>query len=346
MRIVIVSPASAGARTGNRTTTLRWAQILRRLGHLVYLTRCWDGRPCDLLIALHALKTHDSIRRFSAEHPGKPLVVVLGGTDLYRELHRSRRAIRSLELASRLVVLQPLAARVVPARFRSKIRVIYQSVAGAGRAVPGRPAPSRNGSFRISVIAHLRALKDPFRVALAVRLLPDISRARVFQIGGAMTPAMEQRARAEQTRNRRYRWMGSLPRSRTLQLLKQSDLLVISSLMEGGANVVGEAVRFSVPVIASRISGNVGLLGEDYPGYFRPRDTRGLAALLRRSETDRRFHRKLAAACGKRIPLFTPRRESRAWKDLLTEIVQEGRERRSAAPRAHEAGRRLPRRGR
>ena len=323
MQIVIVSPAGVGARTGNRATTLRWARILRRLGHLVHLTQCWDGRPCDLLIALHALKTHDSIRRFSAEHPGKPLVVALGGTDLYRDLHWSRRATHSLELASRLVVLQPLAARVVAARFRSKVRVIYQSVAGAGRAVPGRPAPGRNGRFRICVIGHLRPLKDPFRVALAVRLLPDSSRARVLQIGGAMTPAMEKRARAEEARNRQYRWMGSLPRWRTLRLLKRSDLLVIPSLMEGGANVVGEAVTLSVPVIASRISGNVGLLGEDYPGYFRPRDTKGLAALLRRLEADPRVFRKLAAACGKSLPLFRPRRESRAWKDLLTEMVQE-----------------------
>ena len=318
--IVIVSPAGAGTRTGNRTTTLRWARILRRLGHLVHLTRCWDGRPCDLLIALHALKTHDSIQRFSAEHPAKPLVVALGGTDLYRDLRRSRRATHSLELASRLVVLQPLAVKALPARFRSKVRVIYQSVASAGRAIPRRADPDRRGPFRICVIGHLRALKDPFRVALAVRCLSDSSNARVLQIGGAMTPAMEKRARAEEARNSHYRWMGSLPRSRTLRLLRQSNLLVIPSLMEGGANVVGEAVSLSVPVIASRIPGNVGLLGQDYPGYFRPRDTRGLAALLQRSETDPRFLRKLIALCNKRRPLFRPPRESRAWKDLLTEF--------------------------
>ncbi len=323
MQIVIVSPASAGARTGNRTTTLRWARILRRLGHLVHLTQCWNGRPCDLLIGLHALKTHDSIRRFSEEHPGKPLVVVLGGTDLYRDLHRSRRAIHSLELASRIVVLQPLAARTVPVRFRSKVRVIYQSVESVGRALRRRSVSARNGPLRICVIGHLRALKDPFRAAIAVRSLPDSSRARVVQIGGAMTPAMERQARAEEARNRHYRWTGSLPRWRTMRILKRSDLLVIPSLMEGGANVVGEAVALGVPVIASRIAGNVGLLGESYPGYFRPRDTRGLAALLLRAESDPRVLRELAAACDERRPLFRPRRESIAWSDLLTEMVQD-----------------------
>ena len=93
--------------------------------------------------------------------------------------------------------------------------------------------------------------------------------------------------------------------------------------MRRGTNVVGEAVALAVPVIASRIPGNVGLLGEDYPGYFRPRDTRGLAALLRRAESDPRVLRKLAAACHKRLPLFRPQRESKAWTDLLAEMVQD-----------------------
>ena len=87
--------------------------------------------------------------------------------------------------------------------------------------------------------------------------------------------------------------------------------------------MVGEAVALAVPVIASRIAGNVGLLGENYPGYFRPRDTRGLAALLRRAESDPRLLRKLAAACDERRPLFRPMRESMAWTDLLTEMVQD-----------------------
>ena len=47
------------------------------------------------------------------------------------------------------------------------------------------------------MIGHLRAVKDPFRTALAARSLPDSSKMRVLQVGGAMTAAMAKRARRE-----------------------------------------------------------------------------------------------------------------------------------------------------
>lgn len=59
-----------------------------------------------------------------------------------------------------------------------------------------------------------------------------------------------------------------------------AHVLVHPSRMEGGAHVVIEAVLSGTPVLASRIDGNVGLLGKDYAGYFPVGDAGGLAALL------------------------------------------------------------------
>ena len=87
--------------------------------------------------------------------------------------------------------------------------------------------------------------------------------------------------------------------------------------MEGGANVVSEAIAASVPVVCSRVSGSIGLLGEGYPGYFDVGDTRGLARLLTRAETDGNFYRKLQSWCCRLKPLFDPDRERAAWKELL-----------------------------
>ena len=107
MRIVLACPAPPRSRSGNRVTALRWARILADLGHRPAIVQEYDGAPCDLLVALHARRSHDAVLRFRAARPRGPLVVALTGTDLYRDIRTSARARRSLELADRLIVLQP-----------------------------------------------------------------------------------------------------------------------------------------------------------------------------------------------------------------------------------------------
>ena len=315
MRIVLVTPALRGSTTGNRTTALRWARFLRELSHRVRVTERWDGEPCDLLLALHARKSVASVERFHRAHPERPIVTALTGTDIYRGLARSPRTLRSLLIASRLVALQPLAKLQIPKKLGAKIRVIYQSV------VPRRSNVRRSGrTFDVSVIAHLRPLKDPFRAALAARKLPGESRVRVLQVGGALHPRMAVRARDEARRNPRYEWLGEIPRWKALRVLARSRLLVVSSKMEGGANVVGEAVVAGVPILASRIPGNIGLLGRSYPGYFELGDTHELTRLMHRAETEPGFLKRLRSHIRRSKPLFAPAREKRAWRSLLREL--------------------------
>ena len=90
--------------------------------------------------------------------------------------------------------------------------------------------------------------------------------------------------------------------------------------MEGGANAVAEALAAGVPVIASRVAGNVGMLGEDYPGYYPVGDERALARLLERTETDAAFHGLLKAAVRRAPPLTLPEREREALGGLLEEV--------------------------
>ncbi|HZF40203.1 MAG TPA: TIGR04348 family glycosyltransferase, partial [Blastocatellia bacterium] len=183
MKIGIVTPAPPGSRHGNRVTALRWARILRSLGHHVTITQNYEDESYDLLIALHALRSHKAIKRFHCERPDRPLVVALTGTDLYHDLPRSERARLSLELATRLIALQPKAFDTLPEHLHAKTRVIYQSVEPFPKLRNPR-APIRN--FTVCVIGHLRKVKDPFRAAMAARLLPASSRIRIIHVGGAM----------------------------------------------------------------------------------------------------------------------------------------------------------------
>src|SRR5262249_32612952 len=118
----------AGSWKGNRVTAERWAGLLSELGHHVEIAVEYRGADYDLLIALHAFKSHSSIRRFRDAHPSDPLVVGLTGTDLYGDIHTRPEAMESLGLATRLVLLQPLGRAALPAAVQDKVRVIYQSV--------------------------------------------------------------------------------------------------------------------------------------------------------------------------------------------------------------------------
>jgi putative glycosyltransferase (TIGR04348 family) len=316
MKIVLITPAGPTTRTGNRIAASRWARILRRLGHKVRVAAEYDGAPADLMVAVHAWRSAAAIAAFKSRHPDRPVVLQLSGTDIYDYITSDPTpTLRSMELADRLVALNDLAWRAVPKRLRGRLRVIHQS---ADRPAE-RWSPSPRGVV-VSVIGHLRDVKDPLRAAEAVRLLPAGSKVRIEQVGGAYTPQWADRARAEMASNPRYRWRGDIPRSEVRRLLTRSHAMVISSRSEGGANVISEAAVVGVPILASRMDGNVGLLGSAYPGYFPVGDTRSLATLLRRIEGEPRFARGLANAVRARAPLFAPRRETTAWRRLLAEL--------------------------
>jgi putative glycosyltransferase (TIGR04348 family) len=316
VQIRLVTPAPGRSRGGNRVTALRWIRILRGLGHAVSVDTEYRGGRCDALVALHARRSCASVERFRRDYPGRPLILALTGTDVYGDLRNDAQARRSVDMASRLVVLQPLALEELPEEARAKARVIYQSATPPPG--PHRPNPRL---FEVCVLAHLRPVKDPLRAAAAARLLPATSRVQITHVGAALTPEMRSAALAEAAANRRYRWLGEVPRWKGLRVLARSRLLVLSSEMEGGANVISEAAVTGVPVLASRISGSIGLLGEAYPAYFRVGDTAALAQLLGRAETDAAFYEALRTWCAGLAPLFDPECERQAWKHLLEEVA-------------------------
>ena len=98
-------------------------------------------------------------------------------------------------------------------------------------------------------------------------------------------------------------------------------MLAQTSLLEGSCNAMCEALALGVPVVASHISGLVGTLGEEYPGYFPVGDEQALVEQLLRAERDRRFYADLQARCTAAAQLLTPDRELEAWRFLLDEVT-------------------------
>jgi putative glycosyltransferase (TIGR04348 family) len=321
MKISLITPAHKAARTGNRTTAMRWARILRSLGHRVRVTTHYDDTPADLMIALHAWRSADSIRKYRARYPRHPLIVGLAGTDIYRFQHSDPDVtLGSMAQANVLVGLHDLVTAAIPQEMRGKLCVIYQSAPPLAHRLP----PLR-GAFEVLVVGHLREEKDPLRAAYAARALPAESQVRVVHLGMAHGAHWSEMARAEMAENPRYQWRGEVPGWRVRRALARAPLMVLSSVMEGGANVISEAIVAGVPVLASEIAGSIGLLGSAYPGYFPVRQTAALTVLLRRAEIDPEFLSELRRHCAERAPLFDPAAERRAWSDTLSQLTDAAR---------------------
>jgi putative glycosyltransferase (TIGR04348 family) len=313
--VVIVSPANAKANNGNWHTAARWARFLSP-DYAVKIVERWsinDAMP-QVMLALHARRSAESIAQFRHERPHGGLVLALTGTDVYGDIHSDASAQRSLALADRLILLQPNALTELPVRHHHKCDVVFQSAPTLTHAAPA----ARH--FDVVQVGHLRHEKDPFTPITALRLLPAASRIRLKQIGTALDAHHSDTLAVVLANEPRLRWLGGLSRAQTRQHIKRARLLVIASRMEGGANVIVEAVTAGTPVIASHISGNIGMLGEDYPGYFPFGDAAACAALMARAETDSRFMKQLTAACAKRAKLFAPEREAAAIGAVVARV--------------------------
>jgi putative glycosyltransferase (TIGR04348 family) len=314
--LCLVTPALAAANNGNWQTARRWSRWLAD-DYRVRVVDRWDGEPAQALIALHARRSAPSIAAWSQACPRRGLMVVLTGTDLYRDILGDAAAQASLEMARRLVVLHELAPLDLPERFRAKCRVCFQST------TPRRALQKARRRFRCVMVGHLRDEKSPQTYFDAARRLAPRHDILLDHIGAPLDAALGAQAQTLQGELPHYRWLGALPHGETRAHMQRAHVLVHPSRMEGGAHAVMEAVCSGTPVLASRIPGNVGMLGADYGGYFDAGDGAALAALIARCRDEPAMLARLMAQCAARAPLFDPQRERATLRRLLAEMTAE-----------------------
>ncbi len=318
--VLIVSPALADANNGNWQTAWRWSRLLAG-SYRVQIVKSWQAGEhpeAVAMLALHARRSAASIAAWAAVHPGRGLAVVLTGTDLYRDIHEDVSARRSLALAQRLVVLQDQGVLELPAKYRAPARVIFQSTTAR------QPLQKTQRHLRAVMVGHLREEKTPQTLFEAARLLRERPDIHIDHIGDPLDPALGAQARATMAACPNYRWLGGLAHEHVRRHIQRAHVLVHCSRMEGGAHVLMEAVCSGTPVLASRIPGNVGMLGADYPGYFPWGDAAALAGLLQQCREDMgqatSMLGALQAKCALRAPLFAPAAERAALLALLQDL--------------------------
>lgn len=323
--VLIISPATASANNGNWQTAWRWSCMLAPLFETT-IAQAWNGEPFDVMVALHARRSAESIARWAqakgVAEDAQGLGLVLTGTDLYRDIQSDPQAQASLRYASRLVVLQERGADALPLALRAKARVIFQSTT-AQEAVVKPAAP-----LRVVMVGHLRDEKSPQTLFEAARRLLGSTGILIDHIGDALAPEWGAQASACMRECPQYRWLGSMAHADTLRAIGQAHVLVHTSRMEGGAHVILEAVCSGTPVLASRIPGNVGMLGADYAGYFEHGDADGLAELLLRCRAQggqaSGLYTRLLTQCALRAPLFSPAIEKTALVALVKDLLHAG----------------------
>ena len=312
--IVIVTPALADANNGNWQTARRWSRMLAK-AYRVRLAAQWSGGDESLLVALHARRSAASVAAWRAAHPNRPLLLALTGTDLYRDIDTDASAQRSMALADALVVLNELGPRRLSTTLQAKCHVLLQSCSARVAKTPTQR------HLRALMVGHLRAEKDPLTYLSAAHLLWGRADILLDHLGAALDPALGAQALALQASHPHYRWLGAVSHATARSRIQSAHVLVHPSRMEGGAHVVTEAMRSGTPVLASRIDGNIGLLGADYAGYFEPGDAVGLAALLEQARDDPAMLPALRAQVAERAPMFTPQAEAATLHRVVAALL-------------------------
>ena len=318
-QVVIVCPAERDDNNGNWRTAKRWQRLLKP-AYRVRIVQQWpDGAQAaadGIMLALHARKSAPSVGAWAQAHPGRGLVVVLTGTDLYQDILSDASAQNSLQLAQRLVVLQECAPAGLPLSVRARASVIFQST------TTRKTLPKSRNRLRAVMVGHLRDEKSPQTLMDAACALAPSEGIWIDHIGQALTPHWQTQAQVTALACPHYHWWGALAHEQTRRRIQQSHVLVHTSRMEGGAHVVMEAVCSGTPVLASRIPGNIGMLGADYAGYFDWNDAAALAALLRRCRNnDDPLRGQLQAQCALRAPLFAAPAERASLHHLLQAML-------------------------
>jgi len=317
MKVIVTTPYGRDSLQGNTVTAQRVVSILEESGvDAMMLCMGEEVQGADVMIALHARKSAHYVADFRELNPEGKVIVYLTGTDLYEDIPGGCLVCKeSMEQADGLVVSQEASLRSVPKEFLAKTEVVYPSI----ELPEDLSGDCETESDLFLLVGHMRAVKQPFMAVEALQLLDDS--VRLVLLGNEVDSGMGAMAKEWQGRDPRFEWLGGLGYVETLRWMRRSVVTMNTSLMEGGSNSVGESIVLGVPVLATRIEGNVGMLGADYEGYFEVGDAQGLSDLMCKVLNEPCFLERLRGQVRVRGERFSRKNEASGWMNLIQRIV-------------------------
>jgi glycosyltransferase involved in cell wall biosynthesis len=327
MNLAIITPYYFPSVRGNSVTVQRIESGLRDRGLRVQVFSLDRQDRASILAGLRGLRP-DVAHGFHATQAGPltveaagdlriPAVITLTGTDVNQDLldpaHRAT-VLAVLEAARAVVVFHEVIrerlAREAPT-LRARVRVIGQTVRcdEARYDLRAKLGLDRR-DFIVFQAAGIRRVKDIPAVIPPLAVLHERHPRLRYVLAGPILEEDEGGRVVAMLRNLPWAsYLGAVSHEEVCAILSQVELVVNSSLSEGGmSNAILEAMSKGVPVLASDIEGNRTVITDGHDGF------------LFRSEAD--FLEKLERLL--RDPALRDALGRRARRKIETEFPPEG----------------------
>jgi len=326
VRIVIVTDALDQPTRGNHTTIQRWIGHIRGaevLGIPADPSHPFDPVP-DVIHGYHAI--HGGVAALAlARRYQRPLVISLGGTDLWACLQGDAQVYDVLDAAACVTGAFPQFGEMLSLYFDRALayRTVPRGVPLPDRVEPRAPV----GTLRVLLPAGVRPVKDPMlAVGLAERLVERGLPLRLQILGPELDRAYARRVR-ERIEPLDYVTVDEAGLEEMADVYRGADVVWNTSHHEGGSNTLLEAVAHGCAVFARDIPGNHELLSEDGApeGLFDPQDLdfaeRFHKDLLTETPEQRRARIEAGRAWLRR--LHDPAQEARALEEVWQSVFRD-----------------------
>jgi len=247
---------------------------------------------------VHAHNYHDQLFGvLAAKLAGIPVIVHLHKTMterrgrkgfLMKRIFRMADHVVTLSEETRLGVISSYA--LDPKKVTCLPNAIDPSVFFPGKdPAIERAALGLEEGFLIGSVAQLHKTKNHEATIAAIGIIGGIATCRIFGEGEERemleglisSSSLHGRVILEGRRRPIAPWIRAL------------DLFVLPSRWEGQPMAILQALACGIPILASRIEGNVAILGAHHPGLFAPEDHHSYAGLMAKAVQDASFRREL-----------------------------------------------------